>query len=222
MLQKLEGEVRNHIKIEQQLKLHIECIQDKFEDACKERDQVTKQRSKTEDLAASQAKINEKLEKEVEKYKVENEKMTKQIEQLNREVKELKMQAKENQKRSVSTLINAINEKSTSTLGQHNYVVPLDSEYDIHYQGESHLSQPLQGLYHQVNQSAVKLPGGPYMSNQQLLPTSSLNDNQINSERLQQVSTFDAQHNNTARKTTMMMKQGMHNNTFYKQIQSNI
>lgn len=76
--------------------MHIECIQDKFEDACKERDQVTKQRSKTEDLAANQAKINEKLEKEVEKYKVENEKMTKQIEQLNREVKELKMQAKEN------------------------------------------------------------------------------------------------------------------------------
>ena len=124
MLQKLEGEVRNHIKIEQQLKLHIECVQDKYEDACKERDRVTKDRSKTEELAANQAKLNEKLEKEVERYKVENEKMAKQIEQLNREVKELKMQAKENQKRSVSTLINAINEKSTSTLGQHNYVVP--------------------------------------------------------------------------------------------------
>jgi|LauGreDrversion4_2_1035121.scaffolds.fasta_scaffold854839_1 predicted RNase H-like nuclease (RuvC/YqgF family) len=38
MLQKLEGEVRNHIKIEQQLKLHIECIQDKLEDAIKEKD----------------------------------------------------------------------------------------------------------------------------------------------------------------------------------------
>jgi len=38
MLQKLESEVRNHIKIEQQLKLHIECIQDKLEDAIKEKD----------------------------------------------------------------------------------------------------------------------------------------------------------------------------------------
>ena len=32
MLQKYEAEVRNHIKIEQQLKLHIECVQDKLED----------------------------------------------------------------------------------------------------------------------------------------------------------------------------------------------
>jgi hypothetical protein len=33
MLQKYEAEVRNHIKIEQQLKLHIEVLQDKLEDA---------------------------------------------------------------------------------------------------------------------------------------------------------------------------------------------
>jgi hypothetical protein len=31
-LQQYEAEVRNHIKIEQQLKLHIECIQDKLDD----------------------------------------------------------------------------------------------------------------------------------------------------------------------------------------------
>jgi hypothetical protein len=31
-LMKYEAEVRNHIKIEQQLKLHIECIQDKSDD----------------------------------------------------------------------------------------------------------------------------------------------------------------------------------------------
>ena len=121
MLQKLEGEVRNHIKIEQQLKLHIECIQDKLEDAIKEKDQISKQRM--ESLATKDKAIKE-MEAEVEKQKAENEKMLKQIEQLNKEVKELKMQMKENQKRSVSTLINAINEKSSSTLGQHNYVVP--------------------------------------------------------------------------------------------------
>ena len=32
MLSKYEAEVRNHIKIEQQLKLHIECVQDKLDD----------------------------------------------------------------------------------------------------------------------------------------------------------------------------------------------
>ena len=33
MLQNYEAEVRNHLKIEQQqLKLHIECVQDKLED----------------------------------------------------------------------------------------------------------------------------------------------------------------------------------------------
>ncbi len=70
-------------------------------------------------------KYNQKeIETEVEKQKAENEKMLKQIEQLNKEVKELKIQVKENQKSSASMLINAINEKSSSSLGQHNYVVP--------------------------------------------------------------------------------------------------
>lgn len=32
MIQKLEGDVRNHIRIEQQLKLHIESIQNKLEE----------------------------------------------------------------------------------------------------------------------------------------------------------------------------------------------
>ena len=73
----------------------------------------------------------------------ENDKMVKQVEQLTKENKELKMQAKENQKRSVSTLINAINEKSTSTLGQHNYAVPQDSKYDMHYQGDPHFNHPI-------------------------------------------------------------------------------
>ena len=32
MLVKYEASVRNHIKIEQQLKLHIECVQDKLDE----------------------------------------------------------------------------------------------------------------------------------------------------------------------------------------------
>lgn len=36
-LQVYEGEVRNHIKVEQQLKLHIEVLSDKIEELEKER-----------------------------------------------------------------------------------------------------------------------------------------------------------------------------------------
>lgn len=39
LLQQYEGEVRNHIKVEQQLKLHIEVMQDKMDDL--EKDKVS-------------------------------------------------------------------------------------------------------------------------------------------------------------------------------------
>lgn len=42
MLVKYEAEVRNHIKIEQQLKLHIECVQDKLDDCEKSREKMKK------------------------------------------------------------------------------------------------------------------------------------------------------------------------------------
>ena len=50
MLQKYEAEVRNHIKIEQQLKLHIECVQDKLEDQEKQlkKEVATKERVSSE------------------------------------------------------------------------------------------------------------------------------------------------------------------------------
>lgn len=44
MLQKYEAEVRNHIKIEQQLKLHIECVQDKLDDSEKAREKMKSER----------------------------------------------------------------------------------------------------------------------------------------------------------------------------------
>lgn len=37
-LQLYEGEVRNHIKVEQQLKLHIEVLQDKIDDLEKDKE----------------------------------------------------------------------------------------------------------------------------------------------------------------------------------------
>ena len=42
ILRQLESECRNHIKVEQQMKLHIECLQEKIESANKERDSFKK------------------------------------------------------------------------------------------------------------------------------------------------------------------------------------
>lgn len=49
MLQKYEAEVRNHIKIEQQLKLHIECVQDKLDDSEKAREKLRKEKAGLEE-----------------------------------------------------------------------------------------------------------------------------------------------------------------------------
>lgn len=38
VLRQLESECRNHIKVEQQMKLHIECLQEKLDTVAKERD----------------------------------------------------------------------------------------------------------------------------------------------------------------------------------------
>ena len=42
VLRQLESECRNHIKVEQQMKLHIECLQEKLDNVSKERDQIKK------------------------------------------------------------------------------------------------------------------------------------------------------------------------------------
>jgi hypothetical protein len=42
-LQHYEGEVRNHIKIEQQLKLHIEVLNERIEDFEKEKEALRRQ-----------------------------------------------------------------------------------------------------------------------------------------------------------------------------------
>ena len=59
MLQKYEAEVRNHIKIEQQLKLHIECVQDKLDDSEKSKDKYKKEKKVLE----------EEGQKELNRYK---------------------------------------------------------------------------------------------------------------------------------------------------------
>ena len=41
MIQKLEGDVRNHIRVEQQLKLHVESLTFKSEEAEKENERLS-------------------------------------------------------------------------------------------------------------------------------------------------------------------------------------
>ena len=75
MLQKYEAEVRNHIKIEQQLKLHIECIQDKLDDSEKFKEKYKKEKKALEDEGNKELNRYKDLlglrEKEIENLKVD-------------------------------------------------------------------------------------------------------------------------------------------------------
>ena len=51
--------MRNHIKIVQQLKLHIECVQDKFDDCEKSKELLKKQRKQQD----------EEIQKDLQRYK---------------------------------------------------------------------------------------------------------------------------------------------------------
>ncbi len=90
MLQKYEAEVRNHIKIEQQLKLHIECLQDKLEEADKEKTREARERearrAEEESQAIREAKRYRELldirEEEVDKLKAEVARLNEQNEEL--------------------------------------------------------------------------------------------------------------------------------------------
>jgi hypothetical protein len=44
ILRQLEAECRSHIKVEQQMKLHIECLQEKMDLYTKEKDSFTKEK----------------------------------------------------------------------------------------------------------------------------------------------------------------------------------
>lgn len=62
-LRQLEAECRTHIKCEQQMKLHIECLQEKLDQVVKENDS-----SKTE-LEQCKSKIEEQHQKEIDTFK---------------------------------------------------------------------------------------------------------------------------------------------------------
>jgi septal ring factor EnvC (AmiA/AmiB activator) len=90
MLIKYEAEVRNHIKIEQQLKLHIECLQDKLEDAERSAKNAEKdreaRRAQEETMAVREAKRYRELleirETEVERLNAEVDQKVKENEEV--------------------------------------------------------------------------------------------------------------------------------------------
>ena len=70
MVQKLEGDVRNHIRIEQQLKLHIETIQNKLEDYEKSRVHSSKKNvDQVEQLKKENRRMDELITVKEEKIK---------------------------------------------------------------------------------------------------------------------------------------------------------
>ena len=99
MLQKYEAEVRNHIKIEQQLKLHIECVQDKLEEQEKLLRAELKQREGEKSENALELNRYKDLlslrEQEVESYKKLAKEHEKQIENLNKKMVYLEKEKKE-------------------------------------------------------------------------------------------------------------------------------
>jgi hypothetical protein len=70
MVQKLEGDVRNHIRIEQQLKLHIETISNKLEEFEKNKGHNSKKHvDQIEQLKKENRRMDELITVKEEKYK---------------------------------------------------------------------------------------------------------------------------------------------------------
>ena len=84
MVQKLEGDVRNHIRIEQQLKLHIETIQNKLEEYEKSKGHSSK---KSVDQIEQLKKENRRMD---ELITVKEDKIKRLEEQYDHALKKLK------------------------------------------------------------------------------------------------------------------------------------
>lgn len=76
-LQQYESEVRNHIKVEQQLKLHIEVLQEKIDDLEKERDKFEKRLQS--EMSGLEKKLKEGYGKLLEAKTQEAEKISKEL-----------------------------------------------------------------------------------------------------------------------------------------------
>ena len=99
MLQKYEAEVRNHIKIEQQLKLHIECVQDKLEDQEKQlKKEITQREGEKSETELELNRYKDLLslrEKEIESYKKVSKDYDKQVDGLNKKIAYIEKEKKD-------------------------------------------------------------------------------------------------------------------------------
>lgn len=90
MIQQLEADIRKHIRIEHQLKLHIESVEDRLEelerDAAKAEDNNKKDELNQRDNEKEKAQLEEALNKKFElKLKTANEKLQKELKKSHEE-----------------------------------------------------------------------------------------------------------------------------------------
>ncbi|OMJ91447.1 hypothetical protein SteCoe_6029 [Stentor coeruleus] len=103
MLQKLEAEVRNHIRVEHQLKLHIENIQNKNEELEKYKLEADMKISKLEEMVKSSEKgknlKNDNVkDKTIQKFEIECSKLKNLLEDKAKECEKLKKEIDKNRK----------------------------------------------------------------------------------------------------------------------------
>jgi chromosome segregation ATPase len=103
MLQKLEAEVRNHIRIEHQLKLHIENTQNKVEELEKYKLEADGKISKLEEMLKSQEKgkpqkPDNSKDKSIQKFEIECTKLKNLLEEKVKECEKLKKELEKNRK----------------------------------------------------------------------------------------------------------------------------
>lgn len=80
-LQVYEGEVRNHIKVEQQLKLHIEVLSDKIEEMEKEKDSI-----RIKQVEEQEALVQEKVEEAIREKEMRIQELMREITELNAKI----------------------------------------------------------------------------------------------------------------------------------------
>lgn len=103
---KLEADIRNHIKIEQQLKLHIDSLQDKIEVLERKNRKIEKNADFSERMKELETK-NKHLQLLINKY----ENQCKQIPALEKQIKILKMEIQRQVKQDNSIILDKTNQK---------------------------------------------------------------------------------------------------------------
>ena len=89
-LQQYEAEVRNHIKIEQQLKLHIEVLNERIEEVEKEKEEI--KQAMVKEQKETERRIKEKCENIIDQKKSEIARITRDLQVTQAQLKQSKTQ----------------------------------------------------------------------------------------------------------------------------------